>query len=1029
MQDADRPSTTQPPLSLSQWLYQAIAASEAGDRLRLRLRLRGNHLHLLCEGTPLPVADRIVPRLIRALRSPEAEQFDVLAGKTEEPVYKIVLYGRAIGESRPAWIEPIDLEPLRARPLPEAITVPASSRTLAIAEQAERAFAQHPGGAIASGVTASRGANAATLTAVPAAPPPPATARDSPEAIARHLSEFLAPLGVSVRVLVQKLPQTEAGPEPDLKRLWAICSCSYSPDASLIAQPLARQLRELQLEGFKEAAIRLQVSGEATPDWVLQVDLTSPQAMLRDWARWGEVQALERLLDQALRDRGVRVRATLTDGTLHLFCSLRSALGLPQEVPPPASTTAALASVLDDLAPQGITAATVYGVRSLELEAAQLTPDALHEAPVWVQWLQWPAASRSDRAPTAIDLARQLDLAALTFLLQRLLNPNLDDRLIAGGIGIKLCLKEAVLHVMTEALVCPPQVQVVSRIEKLLRHLALPEIGGARIYGRRAGQAAPLWSYTLELAPPTTKSVADVPAESAAAAPEAVAPAAPTADELDEPALTAPPAATSLPQRLQQVLCWTRVFVPRRPTGELDRYSQPAFSRWADDRNLKVAAIWAILGLFLALQVDWALGRRLRLAARQADLQQVSQQVAAEEAELMARQQAFDRLPAPAPARAAERFTAAPPDRRESEAAAAAILAAARAQNPSFNNPLLDEKLALYQERLERGRPPEVLIVGSSRAMRGIDPTVLQEAIAAQGYARVEIFNFGINGATAQTVDWLLRRLLAPEQLPELVIWADGARAFNSGRRDLTYEAIAASEGYRQLEAGAFPGQGNKENTARRPSWTARVAQGFRAGYTDFNRWLSSALGEFSATYPQREQLKTWLHQRVLEPLPGVQSVAALDAAVAAEPEPIDLDGFLAIAARFNPTTYYRTHARVSGAYDSDYASFSLRGRQYQALREVLKYLNQQDVEVVFVNLPLTADYLDPVRRQYEADFVTHMERVAERYDLVFRDLAALWLTEYDYFSDPSHLNRYGAYEVSQYLARDPAIPWEASSD
>ncbi|NJO20133.1 MAG: DUF1574 domain-containing protein, partial [Spirulinaceae cyanobacterium RM2_2_10] len=144
------------------------------------------------------------------------------------------------------------------------------------------------------------------------------------------MSESLAPLGVSVRVVTQKLPSAEAGGATDIKRLWVICSCAYSPDASLIAQPLARQLRELQLEGFKEAAIRLQVSGEATPDWVLQVDLTSPKAMLNHWARWGDVQALERLLDRALRERGVRVRAASIEGTLHLFCSLRSALGYPR---------------------------------------------------------------------------------------------------------------------------------------------------------------------------------------------------------------------------------------------------------------------------------------------------------------------------------------------------------------------------------------------------------------------------------------------------------------------------------------------------------------------------------------------------------------------------------------------------------------------------------------------------------------------------------------------------------------------------
>ncbi len=67
------------------------------------------------------------------------------------------------------------------------------------------------------------------------------------------------------------------------------------------------------------------------------------------------------------------------------------------------------------------------------------------------------------------------------------------------------------------------------------------------------------------------------------------------------------------------------------------------------------------------------------------------------------------------------------------------------------------------------------------------------------------MFNFGVNGATAQVVDLIVRRLIPPEDLPQIVVWADGARAFNSGRVDVTYNAIAVSEGYEQLEASSTP--------------------------------------------------------------------------------------------------------------------------------------------------------------------------------------------------------------------------------
>ena len=51
---------------------------------------------------------------------------------------------------------------------------------------------------------------------------------------------------------------------------------------------------------------------------------------------------------------------------------------------------------------------------------------------------------------------------------------------------------------------------------------------------------------------------------------------------------------------------------------------------------------------------------------------------------------------------------------------------------------------------------------------------------------------------------------------------------------------------------------------------------------------------------------------------------------------------------------------------------------------------------------------------------------------LLFRDLGQLWPKRHDYFSDPSHLNRFGAYQLSNRLAQDPIIPWfelESSAD
>ncbi len=52
------------------------------------------------------------------------------------------------------------------------------------------------------------------------------------------------------------------------------------------------------------------------------------------------------------------------------------------------------------------------------------------------------------------------------------------------------------------------------------------------------------------------------------------------------------------------------------------------------------------------------------------------------------------------------------------------------------------------------------------------------------------------------------------------------------------------------------------------------------------------------------------------------------------------------------------------------------------------------------------------------------MLRLSLRKGFVFRNWNQLWPDKNEYFSDPSHLNRYGAAAVAQRLAQDPLIPW-----
>ncbi len=355
---------------------------------------------------------------------------------------------------------------------------------------------------------------------------------------------------------------------------------------------------------------------------------------------------------------------------------------------------------------------------------------------------------------------------------------------------------------------------------------------------------------------------------------------------------------------------------------------------------------------------------------------------------------------------------------------------------PSFNNPQLDKKLALYYDRVSLSGAPDVLIIGSSRALRGIDPVALQHALAARGYRDVSVFNFGINGATAQFANLLVQKILLPNQLPKLIIWADGSRAFNSGRIDGTYEALTTSESYRlkpllSPAALAKLPSTNLDSAVAAPTVTTPVLLDINRSYQEVSQWFDRALSTVSATYPQRDQLKTLLRDKFTAAIPAPAKPAApvLPSALAPEDQTSllqsDTDGFLSLSVQFNPATYYQQYARVPGDYDNDYRSFRLQGEQAEALQSLATFTRDRNIPLVVVNLPLTTEYLDQPRRNYEQQFLQYMLDASRTNGFIFRDLSELWASDNDYFSDPSHLNRYGAYAVAQHIAQDPMIAWD----
>jgi hypothetical protein len=345
---------------------------------------------------------------------------------------------------------------------------------------------------------------------------------------------------------------------------------------------------------------------------------------------------------------------------------------------------------------------------------------------------------------------------------------------------------------------------------------------------------------------------------------------------------------------------------------------------------------------------------------------------------------------------------------------------------PSFNSERLDQQIRLYSRYLSNYGTPDILIVGSSRALQGVDPIALQETLAARGYPGLTAYNFSINGATAQVIDLILRRILLPDHLPQLIIWADGSRAFNSGRTDATYEGIATSAGYLQLAQGERP---IPPLSQLLPTIEPAV---FCLDLPEY--WFSEEILELQQLAEGNQpallerldsaELSCPSPPEVVEPLPPVEGAIAATPPLAPLFNGLEPSGFQPVLARFNPATYYQQFPRVSGQYDALYVPFELVGVQTEATLRVVRFTREQQIPLVFVNLPLSQDYLDATRLRHEGEFQQFMQRLSNQEGFLFRDLLQQLGTQDDNFADPSHLNQYGAKAVAIQLADDPLIPW-----
>ena len=91
---------------LVQWISQATGISTVG----VKVQLRGNDLHILCESLDCPQRWQTLSDLLKALQHTD---LDVLTNREQSSIYQVFVYGREKRQARPQWCHRVDLNQLQ----------------------------------------------------------------------------------------------------------------------------------------------------------------------------------------------------------------------------------------------------------------------------------------------------------------------------------------------------------------------------------------------------------------------------------------------------------------------------------------------------------------------------------------------------------------------------------------------------------------------------------------------------------------------------------------------------------------------------------------------------------------------------------------------------------------------------------------------------------------------------------------------------------------------------------------------------
>lgn len=283
-------------------------------------------------------------------------------------------------------------------------------------------------------------------------------------------------------------------------------------------------------------------------------------------------------------------------------------------------------------------------------------------------------------------------------------------------------------------------------------------------------------------------------------------------------------------------------------------------------------------------------------------------------------------------------------------------------------------KLDQMQDYVEKGRDVDVLFVGSSMMAGGVDAIEFTRASGRSGY------NAAFAGPSIRTVTPWVLDVVEPMLSPEVVVLGVATRELNDNapKNIRMWESFMASPGYKQTKGSVAS---RLEGDLEKVSYFMRYRRALREPTTLFE----------TSAEDERALAEAELRQVI-----GPRGTRQED-----------------------PITYRRAQKQIQQLYDRTLIDFSLGGEEYDALVRLATELEEREVQLVLLDMPVASDYWeaheDPITER--STYRALLDRFVDQHEVTLIDAEDAFPTN-EAFRDVMHLDIEGRRAMAAALAQ-----------